>query len=71
MSRHQATVRICDICKKRVSDNGEISYGGSVHTGWFTVEQTSGSTQLSELKKQREWDVCGVECLRRLVEGMK
>lgn len=67
MSRHKATVRICDICKKRVSDEGKISFGGSVHTGWFAIEQTSGSTQLSELNKQREWDVCGIECLRLLV----
>lgn len=67
MSKYRASVRVCDICENRVSDEGEIGYGGSVHTGWFTVEQTSGSTKLSELNKQRDWDVCGIECLRLLV----
>lgn len=67
MSHHKATVRICDICKKRVSDEGEITFGGHVHSGWFLIDQTSGSTKLSELKKKREWDVCGIDCLRLLV----
>lgn len=61
-------VRICDICKKRVSDSGETMFGGSVFSGWFNIEMTVGSSNVNELKTQREWDVCGKECLKKLVD---
>ncbi len=62
------TVRICDVCKKRVSDDGELSIGGHAHSGWFNLHMTEGSTRLEALKRQREWDVCSVLCLDRLVQ---
>jgi hypothetical protein len=66
MSQHHAIIRICDICRKRVSDEGEVTYGGHVHAGWFTIERTGGSTTLRALKEEREWDVCSLGCLKML-----
>lgn len=60
------TVRICDVCKVRVSDEGETYYGGHPHNGWFTLNKTNGSSALRELNKKRQWDVCCKECLKNL-----
>lgn len=60
------TVRVCDVCNVRVSDEGEIYCGGHPHSGWFTVNQTNGSSALRELNKKRQWDVCSRECLKKL-----
>lgn len=67
MARRKENVRVCDVCKKRVSDEGEIHYGGHPHQGWFGVHETGGSTQLSELHRQKNWDACSAECLQKLV----
>lgn len=42
MSTRKETVKICDVCKKRVSDDGEITFGGHVHNGWFKLNEHGG-----------------------------
>lgn len=71
MTTRKETVRVCDVCKKKVSDGGELHIGGHPHTDWFTVEQTSGSTQLDELKKRRDWDLCSIACLQKLANDVR
>lgn len=66
MSTRKEIVRICDICKRRVSDDGEISYGGHAHAGWFSIERTGGGTSLRALREESEWDVCSIACLKLL-----
>lgn len=66
MTTRKETVRVCDVCERRVSDEGEIQYGGSAHQGWFSVHRTSGKTDLGSLKAHRDWDVCGIGCLKQL-----
>jgi hypothetical protein len=65
------TVKICDVCKKRVTDEGQTWVGGHPFVSWFAVENHGGLTDLASLKAQKEWDVCGVECLRKLATQLK
>ncbi len=64
------TVRICDVCKKRVSDEGEMMLGGHSHSGWFVIQRIGGGTSLRELKQENEWDVCGITCLKLLADKL-
>lgn len=66
MSTKKETVKTCDVCGKRVSDGGETYFGGHPHAGWFAVEMHGGPTDLSSLKSQKQWDVCGAVCLEVL-----
>lgn len=62
------TVKVCAVCKKRVSDNGRITFGGHVHNGWFQIHKHGGSTTFAALKAKRDWDVCSRKCLAKLVD---
>lgn len=64
VSTKKETVKICDVCKKRVSDEGETYYGGHPHQGWFEVHQRGGATDLASLQMKRDWDICSVKCLK-------
>ena len=66
--RKEEKVRICDVCKKKVTDSGETMFGGSVFNGWFRLEITAGGTALRDTLTQTEWDICGKDCLKKLVE---
>lgn len=66
MATKKETVMVCDVCKKRVSDEGEMHIGGHPHAGWFTVEMHGGATDLRSLKSQKSWDVCSPVCLKTL-----
>ncbi len=66
MSTLKETVKICDVCKLRVSDEGELHIGGHPHSGWFDVEMHGGPTDLRSLKAQKSWDVCSAKCLAQL-----
>lgn len=66
MATKKETVKVCDVCKKRVSDDGEMHFGGHPHAGWFAVEMHGGPTDLRSLRSQKEWDVCGTKCLKAL-----
>ncbi len=66
MSTKKETVKVCDVCKKRVSDEGETYFGGHPHAGWFKIEMHGGPTNLRALKAQHEWDVCGAKCFETL-----
>ncbi len=52
----------CDWCQKQVVE-GEPMYGGSYTGGWFHVGRAIRGTALEELRREREWDFCGFECL--------
>lgn len=71
MTTRKETVRVCDVCTRKVSDGGELHVGGHPHSGWFTVEQTGGRTTLGELKKRRDWDVCSIGCLNTLAANIR
>lgn len=71
MTTRKETVRVCDVCKKRVSDEGEKYYGGHPHNGWFAIHQTGGSTDLDSLKKIRDWDLCSTACLNTLAANIR
>jgi hypothetical protein len=66
MATKKETVKVCDMCKKRVSDEGETYYGGHPHAGWFSIFMHGGPTDLDSLKSEKQWDVCGKPCLQRL-----
>lgn len=66
MATKKETVKVCDVCKKRVSDGGEVHFGGHPHAGWFAVEMHGGRTNLKALQAEHEWDVCGKQCLQKL-----
>lgn len=63
MVQKSASIRICDCCKKEVSDNGEMRFGGSAFDGWIHLNVVNGSTQLNELNKKSNFDFCSKECL--------
>lgn len=65
----QVTTRICDNCKKEVSDGGELRIGGSVFSGWFEVKRICGSTSLENLRAQKEFDFCSPDCLKYFAES--
>ncbi len=66
MATLKETVKVCDCCKKRVSDTGEMHIGGHPHSGWFTVLMHGGPTDLESLKAKKEWDCCSAKCLMAL-----
>lgn len=68
MSRKTKQVRVCIICSKRVSASGKTRYGGNLHAGWFHVERTGENTQFQERSRESEWDVCGLQCLKKLTK---
>ncbi len=57
------TTHTCDWCSKKAVDNGEMRFGGSVGGGWYHVSYTPKTTGLDELKKARQYDFCGFECV--------
>ena len=67
MATRKETVKVCDACSKRVTDEGETHFGGHPHWGWFAIEKHGGKTDLESLREKRQWDVCGVQCLKKLV----
>jgi hypothetical protein len=70
--RKKAEIRICDECGKNVSDGGEMRIGGSVFSGWWHLTKTNGSTCLSALQEQKEFDVCSIDCaIKRLTKLKK
>jgi len=60
----KADIRECDVCGKKVSDNGYPNFGGSVFSGWYSVRVVGGGTSIDELQSQHSWDVCSSNCLR-------
>lgn len=62
---------ICDNCRKEITNNGEVSYGGSWAGGWYHLSKWLGSTQLEELQKIRNWDFCSIKCLQEFVQSLK
>lgn len=71
MATKQEIVKVCDVCNQRVSDEGEVHFGGHPHQGWFEVERIGGATDLKSLKAKRDWDVCSVRCLALLAATLK
>lgn len=66
MTTKHATIRKCDTCgKQNIDDHTMI--GGSPFQGWLSIHRTNGNTSLSWLYRQHQWDVCGTECLKRLI----
>lgn len=63
--KKKQNIRECDFCGKKVVADDEITYGGSPFDGWFFVEETSGSSQLSNLRRQKQWDLCSMKCLKQ------
>ena len=49
-------------------DGGEMMFGGNIFSGWFRLELTVGTANVDQLQTQKEWDVCGKECLKKLVD---
>jgi hypothetical protein len=70
MATRKETVKVCDVCKKRVSDEGEMHFGGHPHAGWFKIEKHGGPTDLESLRSQHRFDVCGTECLVKLAQRL-
>lgn len=71
MSTKKATIKVCDVCEKKVSDGGETWIGGHPFSGWFEVNQHGGSTALHELRKKRDWDICSTKCLEELSKNLE
>ena len=63
--KKNAEILTCDVCGKTVSDSGEAMYGGSVFSGWYQLVEHGGSSELSELRRKKDWDIRGIECLRK------
>ena len=70
MATEKQTVKVCDVCKKKVVDSGEMWIGGHPHAGWFAVQKHGGPTNLESLREQKEWDVCGIKCLAKLAASL-
>lgn len=68
MATRKEIVKTCDVCQKRVTDEGEIHYGGHPHAGWFKISMHGGPTDLRSLQHQMEWDVCSKKCYLKLAE---
>lgn len=71
MSIKKATIKTCDVCGRKVYDQGEAWIGGHPFSGWFEVNQHGGSTALHELRKTRSWDVCSQACLIKLATNLQ
>jgi hypothetical protein len=71
VSARKESILTCDNCGREVSDEGEISYGGHVHDGWYHLTRHGGSTALSELNRKRDWDLCGLKCLKAIQKELR
>lgn len=60
MTQKNIKRRTCDNCNKTV-DQTEISYGGSIFSGWLHVTRTDGSTRFPRADNG-PWDFCSTEC---------
>lgn len=45
------TIYICDNCKKGVSDNGEVMYGGSFLSNWFHLQKNNRKHKIRRITK--------------------
>jgi hypothetical protein len=71
MSIKKQTVRVCDVCGRvTVAEDNAQQIGGNVFGGWFSVQETGGSTLLTELKKKRQFDCCSYGCLVKLANNL-
>ncbi len=61
-------VKVCDVCGRKVSDEGEISFGGHPHAGWFAIDKHGGPSDLRSIRSPHHWDVCGTKCLLELAK---
>jgi hypothetical protein len=64
---YNCETRECDVCGKKVTETG-LRFGGSVFSGWMNLVITDGSTMLARLLRKKNFDVCGTECLKKLIE---
>jgi hypothetical protein len=69
MATRKSTILKCDQCGKEVSDDGCAWIGGHPFSGWLSVKEHGGSTQLAELQRKKEWDICSLECLAALTKA--
>ena len=66
MATEKQTVKVCDICKKKVAAESTMYIGGHPHAGWYAIEKHGGPTNLEALREQKQWDVCSEYCLQKL-----
>ena len=64
MTTRQEQVKICDNCKREVSDRGEKWVGGHPHNGWYSVSLHGGGTSIEALKRKRQYDFCCEKCMK-------
>ena len=56
------TTMICDCCGKESYDNGEVKFGGWVHSGFISVnKRVSLVSQIAGTRT--DWDFCSEECM--------
>lgn len=75
MSERTERVKTCDVCGKRVSDEGcgRLQYyrlGKPVadhHLGWFSLNRLGGVIADGSYSKTETWDLCDLDCLKALV----
>ncbi|MEI7534234.1 MAG: hypothetical protein WCK57_07665 [Verrucomicrobiae bacterium] len=63
MATRKSTILKCDVCGKEVTDEGSGWIGGHPFSGWYSLKEHGGSTQLVELNRQKDWDICSKGCL--------
>lgn len=59
-------IKVCDVCHKKVSDDGQLYATSHPHSGWFTVTRSGGSSNMPAINLRNQWDCCSVECLAKL-----
>ena len=68
MKRKQEILE-CDVCGRKVSDEGEAWFGGHPFSGWFHLTMHGGPTDLESLRSQKDWDICSKKCLENFATG--
>jgi hypothetical protein len=66
MATKLETKIVCDVCKETTTDDGQTYYGGHPFNGWFHIDRHGGATDLASLRKQKDWDICSLKCLKKL-----
>lgn len=61
----------CDVCHKKVFDNGEMLIGGNQFKGFYHLTKENQSTMLDDLQEKRNWDFCSVKCLKEFINNIK
>ena len=62
----------CDECEKQLAEApGQTRFGSAPFTGWYSLKKLGGGTTIDQIREQKEWDFCCIDCLLAFTDRRK